>query len=81
MTHHAIPHFHNNSGVAVVHVGAKEFMCMGAIPPFDHPHVFIDMGKENDAVCPYCSTHYKFDSSLTSTQSEPPECAWALNAA
>ena len=41
---HATPHFHNQPGVRSVRVGAKEFMCIGALPPFDHPHIFIDMG-------------------------------------
>ena len=44
MADHAIPHFHNDPGVPVVKIGVKEFMCMGAKPPFDHPHIFIDMG-------------------------------------
>ena len=40
------PHFHNEPGVPVIHVGAKEFMCIGAPPPLDHPHVFLDMGSD-----------------------------------
>ena len=39
-----VPHFHNTPGVPVIEIGAKEFMCVGAEPPFDHPHVFLDMG-------------------------------------
>ena len=31
---HATPHFHNQPGVRAVRVGAKEFMCVGALPPF-----------------------------------------------
>jgi uncharacterized Zn-finger protein len=37
------PHFHNEPGVRVIHVGSKEFMCIGAKPPLDHPHIFIDL--------------------------------------
>ena len=48
-------------------------MCIGALPPFDHPHIFIDMGKGDDAVCPYCSTLFKYDSSLHG-HSDPAEC-------
>ncbi len=40
-----IPHFHNDIGVPVVHIGAREFQCIGALPPHDHPHVFLDMGE------------------------------------
>ena len=29
---------------------------MGATPPHDHPHVYLDMGHEAHIVCPYCST-------------------------
>ena len=42
------PHFHNDPGVPVIHVGSKEFMCIGATPPFDHPHIFIDMGYDTE---------------------------------
>lgn len=74
MAHKGIPHFHNDPGVAVIHIGAREFQCIGAKPPFDHPHVFLDMGDESEIVCPYCSTLYKFRSSLRDTQSDPADC-------
>ena len=45
------PHFHNEPGVRVIHVGSKEFMCIGAKPPLDHPHIFIDMGYDTETVC------------------------------
>ena len=69
-----IPHFHNDVGVATIHVGSKEFMCIGARPPFDHPHIFIDMGDDAETICPYCSTVYRFVPMLEPTQSEPPGC-------
>jgi len=71
-----VPHFHNDPGVAAIEIGAKEFMCMGASPPFDHPHVFIDMGDDSEAICPYCSTLFRYDPSLDGHASRPPECAW-----
>ena len=49
MTDEVIPDFHNDLGVTVIEIGAKKFMCMGALPPQDHPHVFCDMGA--DIVC------------------------------
>ena len=52
MSDHAVPHFHNDPGVATIKVGVKEFMCTGATPPFDHPHIFIDMGGDNEGLCP-----------------------------
>lgn len=73
MSDHAPPHFHNQPGVARIRVGARKFMCIGALPPFDHPHVFLDMGRSDELVCPYCSTHYVFDSALNG-HSDPAEC-------
>jgi uncharacterized Zn-finger protein len=75
MAEHSTPHFHNQPGLKAIRVGAKEFMCIGALPPFDHPHVFIDMGAETEAVCGYCSTHYIFDASLRGG-ADPAECVY-----
>jgi uncharacterized Zn-finger protein len=70
-----VPHFHKDLGVPVIEIGAKEFMCVGAMPPFDHPHVYCDMGGDNEFVCPYCSTLYRHDPSLASNAARPGECA------
>jgi uncharacterized Zn-finger protein len=77
MADHGVPHFQNDLGVATIHVGAREFMCIGARPPFDHPHIFIDMGDSDEAICSYCSTLYKHDPTLKSDGCEPPECRWS----
>ena len=50
-------------------------MCVGAMPPFDHPHVFLDMGDATEIICPYCSTLYRLDASLDPHAARPPECA------
>jgi uncharacterized Zn-finger protein len=71
MAHSSIPHFHNTDGVTKIEIGDREFQCIGALPPFDHPHVFLDMGSENEIVCPYCSTHYMFNSKITSGLADP----------
>ncbi len=81
MAEHVVPHFHNTPGVPVIEVGAKEFMCVGEKPPFDHPHVFIDMGDENEIVCPYCSTLFRFNPRLASHAALPAECALTDQAA
>jgi uncharacterized Zn-finger protein len=73
MADRLIPHFHNDPGVAAITVGVKAFMCTGAKPPFDHPHIFIDMGGETEAICPYCSTRFVYDSTL-GPHANPPEC-------
>jgi uncharacterized Zn-finger protein len=76
MAERGVPHFHNDVGVPVIHVGSKEFMCIGARPPFDHPHIFIDMGSEDEAICGYCGTHFKYRASLGAGRADPPECRW-----
>lgn len=76
-----VPHFANDTGAPVVHVGVKEFMCIGANVPFDHPHVFLDMGADGEKVCPYCSTLYKYDPSLKATETKPAGCLVKANAA
>ena len=81
MTDHVVPHFQNDAGVSVIEIGATEFMCVGARPPFDHPHVFLDMGGDGEIICPYCSTLYRHAPDLAAGQSRPPECALKEEAA
>ena len=64
MADHSVPHFCNDLGVSSIKVRVREFMCTGAKPPFDHPHIFIDMGSDNEAICSYCSTRYAYDGGL-----------------
>jgi uncharacterized Zn-finger protein len=71
MAHESTPHFHNTEGLKRIEVGSKEFMCVGALPPFDHPHIFMDMGKDTEIVCPYCSTLYVFNATLALGTSQP----------
>src|SRR5580765_2707793 len=80
MAEHVVPHFHNEPGVPVIEIGAKEFMCIGATPPFDHPHVFCDMGDDNEFICSYCSTLYRFNPKLHADEARPAECAWKVEA-
>lgn len=48
MADHNIPHFQNDLGYKTIEIGVKEFMCVGATQPFDHPHIFIDMGAADE---------------------------------
>jgi uncharacterized Zn-finger protein len=77
MTDTIVPHFHNTPGVPVIEIGAREFMCVGELPPFDHPHVFLNMGDATEIICPYCSTLFRYDSSLGPRAARPAECALA----
>lgn len=74
MAHSTIPHFHNTAGHKMIEIGVKEFMCVGATAPFDHPHVFLDMGADSEVVCPYCSTLYKNTNTLGATDTNPAGC-------
>lgn len=76
-----IPHFHNDAGVRQISIGVKEFMCVGATTPFDHPHVYLDMGSDDEKVCPYCSTLFKFDAALKADESVPANCLLAAEPA
>lgn len=77
----ATPHFHNDMGLPAIDIGATEFMCVGAKPPQDHPHVFLDMGQAAEIICPYCSTLYRHNASLGTAEAKPAEAAWHDQAA
>lgn len=76
MADKAVPHFHNDPGVPMIEVGSREFMCIGAQPPFDHPHVFLDMGADHEVICQYCSTLYRHRPTLKPGTAEPAGCVW-----
>jgi uncharacterized Zn-finger protein len=69
------PKFHNDMGAPAIDIGSREFECTGALPPFDHPHIYIDMGDERETVCPYCSTLFRFDPALPPGGARPSEAA------
>jgi uncharacterized Zn-finger protein len=79
MADHGVPHFCNDRGVEKIAIGVKEFQCMGAKPPYDHPHVFLDMGADEQIICPYCSTLYIRDSRLGPAQSDPPAALYTAD--
>lgn len=66
-----VPHFANEMGVSTIEIGVKEFQCMGAQSPLDHPHIYLDMGTDTQIICPYCSTLYKYNAKLSADQSNP----------
>lgn len=71
MASNVVPHFANDQGAEKIFIGVREFQCMGARRPFDHPHVFLDMGSDSQILCPYCSTLYIHDPRLAATSSDP----------
>ncbi len=81
MAHENTPHFHNTDGLKRIEIGSKEFQCIGALPPFDHPHVYLDMGADSEVVCPYCSTLYVYNPTLEPGTSEPLSAIYHSEAA
>ena len=43
---------HNND---IEYVNSKKLSCAGVEGPLGHPKVYLDMGDDNQIVCPYCS--------------------------
>lgn len=76
MASHGIPHYQNDAGHRMIEIGVREFMCVGATPPFDHPHEFLDMGDDDEKVCPYCSTLYRYNAALEADQTNPDSCTF-----
>lgn len=76
-----VPHFQNDAGVETIRIGVKEFQCMGASPPHDHPHVYLDMGADDHIICPYCSTVYTYDPTLAPAETIPANCLYEADRA
>ncbi len=76
MAEHSTPHFQNDRGAAKIAIGVREFMCCGASEPFDHPHVYLDMGDDGEIVCPYCSTLFAYSPKLRPDQTDPDGCLY-----
>jgi len=76
-TQEETPLFFNELGVRSIGVGVTDFDCMGAMPPHDHPHVYLNMGEGLEILCPYCSTEYRFNAALSWNETIPPNCSTA----
>jgi uncharacterized Zn-finger protein len=70
------PKFRNDLAVVEIGIGAREFNCIGASPPQDHPHVYLNMGGHDTILCPYCATRFRFDPRLKPSEAVPPDCAY-----
>ncbi len=69
--------FQNDGGADMIMIGARQFLCAGATPPQDHPHIYLDMGDETEITCPYCSTLYVHNRDLAPGASEPADAVYA----
>ena len=68
--------FRNDNGAKEIRIGLKQFKCIGASPPHDHPHIYLDMGDDDAILCPYCATLFRFDARLNSREAVPPDCSY-----
>ncbi len=66
-----IPKYWNDEGVAEIAIGTRAFHCIGASPPMDHPHVYLNMGEQADILCPYCGTRFRFDAGMSGDADTP----------
>ncbi len=48
--------------VEVVFVNSKEVSCSGTKDSSRHPIVYLNMGKKDGIVCPYCSKYFTLKS-------------------
>jgi uncharacterized Zn-finger protein len=74
MAHRHVPHVANDRGVEKIFVGVRELQCIGARSPYDHPHVYLDMGGDSQTLCPYCSTLFVHDPRLSPDETDPKDC-------
>jgi len=68
--------FRNDRGVPEIRIGVREFECIGASPPHDHPHVHIEMRGDETILCLYCATSVRFDEGLGPDNADPPDCSY-----
>lgn len=72
-----LPRYFNEIGVREIRIGVAEFHCIGALPPQDHPHVYLNMAGKRAILCPYCSTAFIYDERLRRDETEPAGCFYA----
>ena len=73
------PRLHNDRGVPEIRIGVREFECIGASPPHDHPHIYIEMGSDETILCLYCATFFHFDATLGPDETYPYDCLYSSN--
>lgn len=69
--------FRNDQGFPLIRISVRKFACIGASPPEDHPHLYLEMPENADEIlCPYCATRFRFDPALPPAAADPPVCAY-----
>jgi uncharacterized Zn-finger protein len=79
MAREGCPKFRNDHGVPEIRIGVRAFKCVGASPPQDHPHIYLEIGEQETRIlCPYCATRFLFDRGLDPFEADPPDSVFAL---
>lgn len=47
-----------DSPLETLHVNSKKISCEGGSKISGHPLVYLDMGKDDSIICPYCSKFF-----------------------
>tara|TARA_Y100001935_G_C17206346_1_gene457763 strand:- start:358 stop:534 length:177 start_codon:yes stop_codon:yes gene_type:complete len=55
------PDIKDDTSINVEVVSSKKVSCDGGGGALGHPRVFLEMGNEDQIVCPYCSKLFKFN--------------------
>ena len=63
-----------DSGVPEIRIGVKEFKCVGASAPHDHPHIYLEMGATDTILCSYHTALFRYDPRLGPLEADPPDC-------
>jgi uncharacterized Zn-finger protein len=71
-----LPSYQNEIGVGEIRISVVEFHCIGALPPGDHPHIYLNMSGKASIRCPYCATNYVCDAALQCPETIPAGCAY-----
>jgi uncharacterized Zn-finger protein len=50
-----------NNPLEILHVTSKKVSCQGASASSSHPLVYLNMGKNDFVVCPYCSKFFTIE--------------------
>ncbi len=56
-----------NSPLEILRVNSKKVSCDGGVGASSHPLVYLDMGKNDYVICPYCSKFFTTKKSLDTT--------------
>ena len=56
-----------------IYVATTRVFCDGARGPLGHPGVYLNIGHENQIICPYCSQRFEIDKNFHSINSTNDE--------